>query len=200
MCKILLQAESHFMDFQGSRLAMLILQHGPYDIFSEKGAGLCWDSVRRTVWLNLSYPSGSKFWVGAIFWISVGQGYAWPWLCILFRPFQKMDCKAKLCQRLCGRIIFFFNHRSADEIITIRRLCFGGNLLQWELSAWDPSVSHSNSMPEMWKTIYATKSLCHGLTWAGHKVLTEPLYHSSPQLGGGEKKYHKKFLGQRRMG
>lgn len=29
------------MDFQGLHLAMLILQHGPYDIFSEKGAGLC---------------------------------------------------------------------------------------------------------------------------------------------------------------
>lgn len=41
MCKIFLRAESHFMDFQSSRLAMLILQHGPYDIFSEKGAGLC---------------------------------------------------------------------------------------------------------------------------------------------------------------
>lgn len=128
MCKIFLRAESHFMDFQSSRLAMLILQHGPYDIFSEKGAGLCWDSVRRTVWLNLSYPSGSKFWVGAIFWISVGQGYAWPWLCILYRPFQKMDCKAKLCWRLCDRIIFFFNHWSADEIITIRRAVPWGKL------------------------------------------------------------------------
>lgn len=41
MCKILLQAESHFMDFQSLCLAMLILQRGPYDIFSETGAGLC---------------------------------------------------------------------------------------------------------------------------------------------------------------
>lgn len=41
MGKILLQAESHFMDFQGLRLAMLILRPGPYDIFSEKGVGLC---------------------------------------------------------------------------------------------------------------------------------------------------------------
>lgn len=128
MCKILLQAGSHFMDFQGLRLAMLILQHGPYDIFSEKGVGLCWDSVRRTVWLNLSYPSGSKFWVGAIFWISVGQGYAWPWLCILFRPFQKMDCKTKLCWRLCGEIIFLFNHWSVDEITAMRRSLPWGKL------------------------------------------------------------------------
>lgn len=143
MCPKLLQAESHFMDFQGSHLAMLILQRGPYDIFSEKGAGLCWDSVRRTVWLNLSYPSGSIFWVGAIFWISVGQGYAWPWLCILFRSFRKMDHKAKLCWRLCGRIIFFFNHWSADEIITIRRAVPWGKLTSMLLSAWDPSVSHS---------------------------------------------------------
>lgn len=41
MCKILQQAESHFMEFQSLHLAMITLQHGPYDICSETGVGLC---------------------------------------------------------------------------------------------------------------------------------------------------------------
>lgn len=48
--------------------------------------------------------------------------------------------------------------------------------------------------------MHASKSLCHGLTWAGHQVLTKPLYHSCPQLGRGEKKYHSKLVGQIGMG
>lgn len=58
MCKILQQAESHFMDFQSLHLAMITLQHGPYDICSETGVGLCCDLVRRTAWLNLSTLQG----------------------------------------------------------------------------------------------------------------------------------------------
>lgn len=37
MCKILQQAESHFMDFQSLHLAMIASQHVPYDRCSKNG-------------------------------------------------------------------------------------------------------------------------------------------------------------------
>lgn len=47
MCKILQQAESHFIDFQSLHLAMITLQHDPYDICSETTYIIrCWSVLR----------------------------------------------------------------------------------------------------------------------------------------------------------